>query len=351
MPLAFPQHVAAGEHAAASPTYAHAHAQPVAGGGAAPQPAWMQAQHPGMLASMQPPAGDLHNISIPAFSFPPAPHHVPGHGHLQPAHVQHALPHQLQHGYTPGMPSAMHAPHRPAMAVAAATQTARSRTRLRWENILPLLTIGFLVAAAALFIKDREEILGGSASSTRTPKTVSGGGSAPAGSSETSTADVESQLQRAASLMQQGHYTEAGLILTPLAGTSDSARTLADQLASAEQRNARLLHQLGRLQARGDWRGVVNTLDDIRALHPLSGSQRRMLSAARAKLHPPRRASRRATSSTASRTRSIAPPPVATAPSSAPPSSSPPAAGMPPKPPSVPSGSSSSHDVMGHMNM
>jgi hypothetical protein len=183
------------------------------------------------------------------------------------------------------------APYPPTLAAhgGAASRTApgtlagRTRTRLRWENILPLLTVIALAIAAGMFVvadnppgsEPQQELI----TRASTPTAVT--------EPSMSDAEVEARLNRVDKLISAGSYTEAGVILQALKAAGSAHPQIpraAARLNRNESRNAQLMADLESHLEAGAWRKVRNTLRALQQLHPLSAEQTALLRQANGKL-------------------------------------------------------------------
>lgn len=192
-----------------------------------------------------------------------------------------AIPQQPMHpayGYSPAQAAPDH--HQTPIATARIVAAAPTRytTRLRWENIFPLLTLITLIVAGLLFIGSINSEDGSSRSDTRSRSTAQ-----QRATSSMSAGDIAAKLSQVDELIDQGHYSEAGTILQAMSSMKDTYPEIAEatiRLNRIEAQDARLTRELGELVGAGKWRAARRTLRQIAALHPLSASQQQLLSRA-----------------------------------------------------------------------
>lgn len=192
---------------------------------------------------------------------------------------QHSLMHQGVSHHLPVMPHQV-APSPTAVAAVHPTPEPRYRVRLRWENILPLLTTVALIVAGTLFISAKP-FSEGSPPASSTSSAPRQRASSPASSTSTmSGSEVAAKLQRVQSLINAGQYAEAGMILQAMSELKQQYPMISQltlKLNANESLNTRLQRQLGRNVATGNWRSVRATLRQIASLHPLSADQQRLM--------------------------------------------------------------------------
>ena len=257
-------------------------------------------------------------LGTPIATMAQQPMHVPATMHqangtpVAPTQPQLAGPQHRQSPAAPALSSTVPAasalvsqrPHA-AAAVAAAVAPLGYKTRLRWENIFPLLTLIALATAIVLFasnwraIMGREQTTAAKTAQTGTTATTAAGGGviapAPAATGSGTAATngkltptmLTSRMAEARTLMAAGRYDEADLIVHPLAtqAPKDAAvAALRARLTLLEKRNAHLLNLLGQQSATGNWTGLLATVAAIQKLHPLLPAQIKLRDLATAKL-------------------------------------------------------------------
>lgn len=268
----------------------HPHPQPVAHP-ALPWPSALPQQaHP------MPPMQQQHVVTGGGATYPGhapanAQHHAPQHPqqhvHAPQQHQvmmpQHAMQ-QLAPGWSYPVPGHAQQPVAHRQHSSAPRPTGAHRSRLRWENIFPLLTIIALVVAGVLFynswpFNEAAQTRPTSATSKQDAGTGATKSTTPSTSAAMSSKDIAVKLTQVRRLIASGSYAQAGLImnaLQPMAGAHPQIRQMSAVLNRAERLNARVTRQLGRQVASGNWAAASATLTVIRRLRPLNAQERRI---------------------------------------------------------------------------
>lgn len=244
--------------------------------------------------------------------------------------------------------------HAPAIAIARAGRP-RTRSRIRWETIVPAAAVACLVAAIGVFFHDFDRITGRDQVAAAAP-------AAATSTKDTATAaagDDAATIKQARTLMQRGRFGDASNMLAPLVDRpkpSAAAARLKRQVDQRASRNTALLRRLGKERSAKQWSKVIVTVGQLEKLRPLSVDLKRARTSARTNLKQERAAAaaKRRTAALASARPSTggggAPaaggiPRATTAPASRPPAAVP--SGSIPTRPDVPNSTGGSGNVAG----
>jgi hypothetical protein len=283
----------------------------------------------------------------------------PAHAYAQPM-PQQQFPQAQVH---PGMAQQQHAPQgygaqyayptphgmQVVQAPAAAMASGETKSRMRWENIVPALAlVSFIVLCITLAVtwddiqaaRNGEPAAKTSTERNAAPSTTSDDAAADDAAmdatKELSADEITPLLEKSEEHLAAGRFDDATAVLHPLMAQADdypAISTLHDRIDAARTKNDELLGTLGRQMQTQKWGLALATLDQIKALRPLTPELRAMKDKARAKLAERQRAEAAAKRpATNARPASVNPAGGGTGSGGAPPTSSPPMTSPPPRP-------------------